>query len=399
MKKRYLILLLKRLLRRAPAAAAVGIAVALALSLAASAALDSYEESGLLKVRVGLCGDLDDPYVKLVEFTLQNVDEFREYVILEQVDPDKAYSLLDSGYLDGLIVVPEGFVESIIARDPLEVRFVMPSRPANLQSAFTYELVRTVEGLVRQTQDGIYGIQDLARSLGKGEDVPHITDKIMDAYSALILSRDLIFDARQIPVEGVGLTGYYFCAVFTFFALLWGVACYGFLGGDREELKRLIAARGAGPLPQLLCEGAVYTGFSVLFFVLCAAVSSALLPESVSPGAGFYPALIFVCLCLCPIQIFLYEIFDSPLGSALSQLLFALFGGFVSWLFYPSWFFDPGVAVFFSRLPVGAAFGALREAYCGSTPGIPALLCAVWGAAFFLLAVAARRLKAGGDGA
>ena len=46
------VLLWQRLdMRRAPAAAAVGIAVALALSLAASAALDSYEESGLLKVR------------------------------------------------------------------------------------------------------------------------------------------------------------------------------------------------------------------------------------------------------------------------------------------------------------------------------------------------------------
>ncbi|MBQ9543777.1 MAG: hypothetical protein IJV00_01465, partial [Clostridia bacterium] len=72
--KRYFAALLKRTLRLALPALLAGIVMLAAVGAVAAAAVGILSQDNVKLVTVGITGDVDNSYAKMVVFTVQNID-------------------------------------------------------------------------------------------------------------------------------------------------------------------------------------------------------------------------------------------------------------------------------------------------------------------------------------
>ena len=75
------------------------------------------------RYRIGVVGDLSDPYMELGFKALRTFDRSRDMVELISMTEDEAAREFEAGHIIAYVVVPEGFTDSVVhGRNDIPVR-------------------------------------------------------------------------------------------------------------------------------------------------------------------------------------------------------------------------------------------------------------------------------------
>lgn len=391
---------LKRALRLLPRMLAVTLLLAV-LTVLAALLLGGLSDGGSKPepVRIGLTGDLGDADIARGLELLKSIDSSRFSLSLEPMDEEAAAQALRRGEIAGYAVIPEGFAEALMIGEHRPVTYVSASGGADLGAQLTRELVETISALILETENAVYGAQDLAAELAPGLDPYRIGDRLVLQYAVRILDRSRMFRTETIEApRTLSLAAGALCGVSLAFLMLWSISCAPLFAGRSPELGRILRAKGLPGALQVLAEYLSY-----LLLMLCGALAAGVLAGLLLPrlgltvpelaGTGLRGALSFAlaalptALMIAALQFFLYELADGLVGGVLLQFLSAVVQGYLAGCFYPASFFPEGLRRLGALLPAGAGMAQLQGALGGEGAAGPVWL---WLAALLLTTVLLR---------
>ena len=401
----YLSLQLKRAARLVPQMLAVTLLLAVLTAMAGlMLARSRSQDSARRTLRIGVVGDEGESLIDESIDMLSSMDTSRFSIKLERMQPGEADSLLRRGSITGYLLVPDGFANALWYGDHLPLTYFSNNGGADVGTQLTQELVVTISALVMETENAVYGAQNMVRDRLPEERPGDAGDDLLLRYGTGILDRSRLY---QLELTGVGdslsLPGYYLCGILLLFVMLWSISCSPFFSRRSRELGQILEAEGLGAPAQVLSE---FAGF--LLLLLLALLAAGLLafgllqrfaisiPElqqsRVSPlllALGFLPA----ALMLCSLQYLLYELSNSTVSAILLQFLNAAVQGYLSGCFYPSSFFPEGLRRLGALLPAGVGMRYLSSLLLARPDGPAVAGVIVYFLLFLLLSLLVRRRR------
>ena len=383
----YLHAQLKRAARLIPRMLAVTLLLA-ALAALGTAALSRQREPDRSQalLRVGVVGDEGESLVEEAISLLQSMDSSSLFLRLERMEQEQAQQLLRRGELTGYVTIPEGFAQALWYGEHRLLTYTSHTAGADLGAQLTREVVVLISALVLETENAVYGGQDLAADKLPGADPESAGDKLLFRYASAILDRDRLYNI-EVPgaADALSLPGYYCCALPLAFLVFWAISCCPFFSRRSRELGQVLHARGLGALGQVLGEVLAYLlllAAALLTVWLLAAPFFTRLGISVPELEGrsflsLLPGFLPPALLLCLVQFLLYELSESAVSAVLLQFLNAAVQGYLAGLFYPSSFFPEGMRRLGSLLPAGVSMDYLRGVLLEKPE--PAAVCGLLG--------------------
>ena len=402
----YLLTQLKRMLRAFPAVFGTTVLLLTGAALLVGAIFKSNaEDDTKKKVEIGLVGDLSGSYLGIGIEVLKNLDSSRFFIDFLEMDEEEAKGRLAKGELSAYAVVPDGFVDSVMVGDNLQIAYVTGTGVSNLITGVMNEVAETISLLLTESQSAIYGMQDMLVDYGKTDKFWTYTDDLYLRFIAFIVDRTDAYEVEELGISReLSYAGYYACGIFVLFLLMWGITCSGLLVRKNEALQKLLAAKGQNGLSQVICEYTAYLSMMLLnitavmvIIMVCMDKFGVSIPEWNKSDAtvvlGFALRMLPVFVMIAALQFVLYELTADMVSALLVQFLCAVGLGYLSGCFYPASFFPKGVQILAEWLPSGAALkyadGLLLDEVYGGSLG---LVC-VYAVLFVALAVWVRYRK------
>lgn len=405
----YLILQLKRVVKAFPAIIMMTFLLFGALGLLVWMKLESRPDEGAQqRVKLGIVGEDEDSYLGVGIYALEHLDSSRFTCEFLHLQEEEAREQLEAGELSAYVVIPDGFVRSIINGENKQVTFTSGSSQAGIGTVLVNQLASAVSNVVTDTQAGIYAMHEFYMDYEELKELYSDEVDLNLRYLQMILNRQNLYQLEQISVTNrLSAGGYYLCAIILLFLLLWGInCCFLFVKSDMA-LPRLLAAEGFGCFLQVLAEFAAYLFLMFLNYAGIAAVlltgSSAagvIVPEFAGVGLaeqiGFLIRILPVLPVIAAMQLLLYEIVSSLISGILLNFGLAICLAYLSGCFYPLAYFPAGIQKFAEVSPTGIAFSYMTDCYeTGISARAAGLL--VWLGVFLLLTTRVRKRKLEGE--
>lgn len=357
-----------------PAVFLVTMILAASVALIAKGLLaDKLSEDNRQKVEVGICGDIADSYLGIGVTAVQQLDSSRFAINFHTLEEEEAREMLLDGELTAYLVVPEGFVDSVVSGENFSVPYYTSNSQMGLGTMLMNELANIISELITKSQSAIYGMQNLCNEYEKYDIYWDATNELNLEYIDIILSRQLLFEVETLGVSNsLSLQGYYICGFAVLFFMIFAInGCPIFVRKDMS-LARLMSANGVNALYQVLVEFVAYLMLvSVcmlsVFAVLAGVCEFAELavPEwrsvDFATVFGFGVALLPAIFMLTAMAKLGHELSGNIVSGMLIQFLATLSMGYVSGCFYPASFFPEGIQVIGKLLPPGMAMKYASE--------------------------------------
>ena len=368
------------------------------------------------KVKIGLVGDVESStYLRVGLYYLQNLDSMQHTLDIIPMTEKEAEEALMAAQLQAYIVIPDGFEEAVGSyADDKPIRYVATEGAVGIGAVLTGEIARSVSGLLRDSQDSIYGMQTLLaeRTDLSDYELALLGDEMIFRYAGMTAARESLFEFDYVSAkEELSIIGYYISGAIILFLMLWGVCACPLYAEEKEAgsggaLSRLLKARGIGPAAQVLGEEA---GFMAVTFLSVLLVWMALFATvrifhvdfrelGLWSNAEFF--LLFlemlpIMVMFGSLQFLIMETTRQLFGSMLSILLSALVLGYLGGCFYPISYFPVMMQKAASWLPSGVARNYFGECMLGRFDLRGFVYMLIVAAAATMLSILLRRKKVG----
>ncbi|MBS6193986.1 MAG: ABC transporter permease [Clostridiales bacterium] len=325
------------------------------------------EDPGKQKITLGIVGDTGDSYLGLGIYALEHMDSSRFALSFVELDEKEAGKQLEQGKISGYFCIPEGFVQSVVNGENLPVTFVGGGSQGGLGTELIRELSESVSAMITETQAGIYSMQEFYLEQDALETIYEDIERLNLRYFDVVLSREKLYEIKQTSgMEELPAEGYYFCAVFLVFLLVWGMNGGNLLVKKDMALAKVMASRGVG--------AAVQTGGEFLAFLMLMGANSLGIAAILAAAAG-KKILLFVLgswpvfLCVASMLFLLYNLVEDLISGLLLNFLGAVCLGYLSGCFYPLSYFPRTIQKFALIQPVGIGMNYMEryllERQCG----------------------------------
>ncbi len=358
-------------------------------------------------VKVGVVGDVSDTYLGVGINVLKNLDTIKGMINVESMTEPEARELLAAGEIYAYVVIPDGFINSLVVGENRTITYVTTARAQGLGGALMSELIAEISDMVTLSQNSVYAMQEYLVENGMEEVLWEATDDfnvdILDAF----LSRTDIYEIRQTGIaNSLSLTGYFFCSVILIFLLLGGINSVSLFAREDASLFKILHMKKYGAAGQVLSELLAYV--ILMFFSICCVLAAAVflkdtfginVPEWDALGAGrvrFIVKLLPVVLMLSAFQAFLYEIVPGVVNGVLAQFISAVSLAYISGCIYPITFFPEIVQKAAYYLPTGVGLRYLQKGLSGSNVWPELLLLLLFAAVFAALQTLERKRRIAG---
>ncbi len=328
---------------------------------------DKLSDDNRQKVEVGICGDLTDSYLGIGVLAVQQLDSSRFAINFHTLEEEEAREKLLDGELTAYLVIPDGFVDSVVSGENFSVRYYTANSQMGLGTMLMNELANIISELVTKSQSAIYGMQNLCEDYGRYDIYWDVTNELNLEYIDIILSRQLLFEVETLGVSNdLSMQAYYICGFAVLFFMIFGInGCPIFVRKDMS-LARLMSANGVGSFYQVLVEFVTYL---VLVSVCMLSVFAVLagvcqftdfaVPEwrrvDFATVFGFGVALMPAIFMLTAMAQLGHELSGNIVSGMLIQFLTTVSMGYVCGCFYPASFFPEGIQIIGRLLPPGVA--------------------------------------------
>ncbi len=360
------------------------------------------------KINIGLVGDTSETYLDIGFVAIQQLDSTRYYVeFVEFEDETEAAASLRSGGLFGYIVIPDGFVESIVSGENKKLTYVADNSPASFGPLLMNEIVKMVSDLIVEAQSGIYALWDVGEE-ADAENIQEFSDRLNLKYIAITLDRESFYTVEFIGIgEGLRLTTYYFHAFLILLMMLWGMVCVTLRVRTDMTMPRLVKFRGISSVRQTVCDFLPFF-FVIYISVLILTVLAAIFgpnfgitaidqPWTVAGWVLFAIKLIPAVAVISSLQYMLYEFCNNIISGVLIQLVSIIGLGYASGFFFPLSSYPLSIQKIAEFLPTRAAFSHTTTAFCNNDNELAVVLCLLQTVVFLGISVVVRSMRMRGS--
>jgi len=406
MSGKYLGLQLKRVVKVFPVIILTTMILTLGLGLFVNIIVQlNGQEQSKQKVSVGVVGDADDSYLGIGIYALQHMDNSRFQVSFSEMEREEAEKSLETGEISAFVVIPEGFVDSVVRGENMQVTYVTATGSRSINSVLMDEIVESVSELITKSQSGIFGMQTALIEEKETDRFWELTDDLNIYYIQHILNRSDFFEVELLGYSNqLSFFGYYVCSMIMLFLLLWGMnGSYLFIKKDLS-LARVLASKRVPAFLQVADE---YLAYLVLIILSLLCVGGTVLigteleyikiPEW--EGVMMYEKWTFllqllpVAAMIAALQLLLYEFVSGVISGVLLQFLTAICLGYLSGCFYPISFFPERIQQAARLLPTGIGNRYIGLRFMGQSAGIELVALLLYAIVFLLGAMLVREIK------
>ncbi len=340
MSRTYLILEIKRALRRLPLVLAG--ALLLFILIGAGAFLASrmlYGEGAVGRIRVGVSVPEDDALGRQVVEMLGSIDSVKSVCDFEYMDLEKCLDELGNGGLFAALEVPRDFVRDIITGKNTPVIVWLPAG-AGLEGRLFAALADAGSRTLGASQAGIYAGNEMYAAEGALDEIPALEADLNRYYLDFSLDRLNYF--RHLEVDGTGevdTARFYMISAFVLFLFLAPVPAGEYLLSHPPVMKNRLSCAGIGA--GLRVSARILGLFLVLAAVSVLPVAAVCAAGLIKASAPLWAGWLMACLAASALVIFFYSFSQNLLGGLLLLVFFTaaqhfLAGGFLPQVFLPS---------------------------------------------------------------
>lgn len=348
---KYLQIRCKQLIRLLPWVLAAALLLAAAGAVAGTAAVrQNAEGTDNQKYTVALCGVGEDPLLQLGITALQSLDETRFSVNILCLAEPEAEQALESGRIDGYVLIPEGFLTSALGGNVPTLRFVTAREGTAVQMLFQKEITDVIGQILLSAQRGSYGAYyALMDSDAEEQALPALNELCME-YVELAIDRGQAYELRVLGVgSGLALEEYLLCGLSVLLVFLLCLPFTVIFVQTDASVGRMLAARGCGATGQAVIDFAcmllgLWTVLGAIFLLVDIL--------GISLPFAWYQVLP-VAFLAASIGFLLNSLARELISGVLAQFFVAAAMCFVSGCMYPVFFFPVSVQQLAAWLPAG----------------------------------------------
>ena len=409
MEKKYFKLQLKSIFKVFPTILIITAVTLVCICMAGALTIGKNSDSeGKQKVKIGIVGNLENTYLDIGLYALQNLDSSRFYFEFTQFEEEEAIKKLNNHEISGYLHIPDGFVRSVSRGENMPCEYVTLNSPDNFGTIIAQEVTETVSDILTQSQVGMYSMQDVAHKYNKknlGKNINNLTVN----YANFILNRKTAYTLTTTGAsDSLSLGGYYVCGLMMLFILFWGISSSRIFSSKKLSFSRIMKISGMRTRNQIMCEYGAYLTVSVMVLLIFALVFGIIVqfievPIPELTGISVIECLLFVIASLPVVmmvtmmQMAFYELIPNKIGAILMQLILAVGLGYISGCFYPNYFFPESVQTLAAYLPVGAGFSFLKKIMAGNLMAENIIIVLAYTFLFAFITVKMRECRMEGD--
>ena len=402
----YFTLQLKRVMKIFPTILFTGVLLCSVLVLSVTAIMRAESESDkMLKVKVGLVGEIDDYMGLDVEALLRVLSSKfgAEFVTMSE---EEAKKQLHDGKMSAYVLIPDNLVDTIISgANDTPITYVASEGQKGISGIVMDEVVGVISELITCPQSSIFGMQNYLKDSGKTDRFWEATDELNMIYIGALAD---IYNVGETEITGmanrVSSGGYYLCSILVIFLLLCGLNCGSLFARRKPELCKLLISKGQRVGNQVLGEYLAYFLMVFVFFGIVVIVVYLLnsmgmmsVKEIENIDAGEYVlfalGLVPVVAVISALQFMLYEFLDNIVSGILVQFLLAVAMGYVAGCYYPLSFFPKALQIIGEITPAGVALSYADKSLIQADTGRELVMLLLYFVVFLVLAVWGRKRR------
>ena len=409
--KLYWSLQLKRMMKALPGICllTVILTVSLLFLLKAMFFIEQSKEDKQI-VKVGIVGDLSDSYLGVGINVLMNMEGIKNLADIQTMEEGEARTLFEAGEISSYLIVPDGFIDSILTGENKEIIYVTTEEAQGIGGMLMNELVSSISSLVTTTQTNIYVMQTYLRENDMRDRIAEATEGMNFAYIGAVLNRMDIYELQLSGVSNkISVTGHLFTGILVLLALLWGINCVSLMVREENSLLKLLKVKGfreeAQVTAEVLAYGILQCVTLCLVFVCVIVVKYAMgleIPEwealEVAEKLWFVFKWIPVVLMIATLQAFLYELVTNVVNGVLLQFLMAVSMGYLSGCIYPVSFFPKVIQPLAEWSPIGTALRYVQKGIAGQGGAVELCVILLYTVLFLGLQIWRRRSRIAEEG-
>lgn len=370
---------------------------------------DRSESEANAKFPIGLVGDTSDSYLGIGVFAVQNFDVSKDYAEFIEMSEDEAKKQLKDNKILGYVIIPDGFIKSVLYGDNIDIKFISNKKPAILETLLIEEICTVVSDLVVGSQNGIYGYSDFLKELSS-VDRSKLIDKINIEYLSCVFNRNSVYDINTVGYSNsLTFEVYYISAFVVILILLWGICCSGFMVKNSYSFYRSVILGGRGVATQIFAEFIAFASvilvnaFLVLLLLGVFSETYGLnfgafaFIDSLSSCLGLWVSFIPVILLLCSLQHLLFEISNGIIGSVILQVFAVISLSYLSGFFLPIYSLPPLLQSASKFLPTTVAFNYISAVFTEKESFSSIVWIFVWTIIFVASTLVIRKAKVRSD--
>ncbi len=346
---------IKRMLRFLPGITAGALALCFIMGIFAYGANKLiYKENAVDKQVIGVVRPEEDKYIDLVLGMVKNIESVESICEFTYVnDEATALEMLNSGELDGAVILPYRFIQNIVYGENVPARVILPEN-SSLYSRLFKDLADNGIGMLADVQAavqaGFYSTE--------GEDNKALDEKVKDynmMYLNIYLPRGELFKNENVSASGTLSIGEYYGIGAISVILLLSGTCLAFVtGNENKSFESILKRRGIGKVALFLADNIMVMVFYILLYALIiAGLYIGGIDFSFNITAAFL-SLVLISLIVSGV----YTVFSAWAG-ALVLFVFVLVSAFVGGAVLPEAFLPESVAFFTGYSPVYIIYGLL----------------------------------------
>ncbi|MBE5937321.1 MAG: ABC transporter permease [Lachnospiraceae bacterium] len=406
----YMVTNVRRMVKLCPAII-IGLSIlCFSVLIGAKVFLGNSIEESRKKLVIGAVGDVKNDFFESGLTALCNLDATRFIIEIVSLDIEEAESLIREGKLTSYMVIPEGFVNSVMYGDNDKViTYVCGEGDKGLTSIIMEEIVETFSNYITYSQSAIYASSKLKKDNGMGS----LSDKelldINTRYINLVLGREKTCELELIGVGNeLSTVGYYFCGLLVVVFMLFGISCNLYYNRRSKQIQRLLYSKGHGFLRQIIDEYVPVLLINlvaalIIWFVLSVLVNEGsinIFQLEMNPIRSFWlflPKMIPVIILISIMQLLIYEITQNMVSSILLQFIVSISMAYVSGCFYPKQFFPEVLQFVGDMMPAGVCINYMSSCITGNSMFGSLIYMIVLSAIMFFGTILLRQIKIRGD--
>ena len=351
------------------------------------------------RYRIGVVGDLSDPYMELGFKALRTFDRSRDMVELISMTEDEAAREFEAGHIIAYVVVPEGFADSVVhGRNDIPVRYVFWTGSKGIEGYLMDELTVVVSRIVGSSQAAVFSVQKTVEAYysGEGSDLTNAFNMDIIRY---LVTRTHLARLEELGVsKGLLVRQYYFCTTLLLFCFMFGISGSSFFFRRNTDMSRWMMTKGIGPFAQVMCEYCAYC----IMMTVCLFTSLGIL-GIMTKGlsflhkdiwmTGLFLSLIPVVMTAGALHFVICETVKNPVSNIILQFTSALAMGYISGFIYPAESFPESIRGLGQILPTGAAFDHISGSVFGTANVRALVFLTAYTVIFISISVFARNLE------
>lgn len=324
-------------------------------------------------VKVGIVGDIDDTYLGIGIEVIKNMEGIRNLADIRTMTEEEAKQAFASGEISAYLLVPDGFIDSIIYGENKKLTYVTNETAKDIGGLLINELVGSISQMVTMTQTSVQAMQSYMLEHDKRDELWEATEGINIAYIEVVLNRMEMFELEEIGISNsITFTGHLFTGILVLLMLLWGINSVSLLVRGESSLLKILRTHGLNGKKQVLSEVGAYCilqCLSLLCVFVCVIIIKAAFGLSIrewdvletGEKLLFMVKLIPVVVLTATMQAFLYELVTNVVTGVLLQFVVAVSMAYISGCIYPLSFFPKVMQILGAYSPIGVALRYLQK--------------------------------------